>query len=342
MEEKELSLAIIGDIYVQRDDPISAFSFTGEVLRKADIAFGNQEVALSNKGAPIIPGRLCIRSDPRMVDALLSAGIDIVGLANNHSMDFGPEAIMQTIEILDKAGIAHVGAGINDEEAHRPVILDRNGTKFAFLSYSSVFIPEFFPAQKNRPGIAVVRMNTAYQPHRRVFEQPGSPALAIVEPEERDFLRMQQNIYDAKKLADFLTVSWHWGISEGYGKVVEYQREMGKAAIDAGADIVVGHHPHMLQGIEIYKGKAIFYSLGNFVFDFPLEHSGRETIIIICRIINKKIYRINLVPAWINDQGETILLDIENGKSVIEHMKRLSSAYGTSIQIRGTEFSVDL
>lgn len=332
MESQELTLAIIGDIYVQREDPPSAFAFTKDLLSQADIAFGNQEVALSTKGAPIMPGKVVFRSEPRAVEALKAAGMDVVGLANNHSMDYGPEAILETLEVLDRAGIAHAGAGSNVEEAHRPAVLERKGTRLAFLSYSSVFIPDFFPAQKDRPGIAVVKLNTSYQPHRRVFEQPGSPATAVVTPDPGDFQRMLEDVRQAKKAADVVVLAWHWGVSEGYGKVVEYQRTMGKAAIDAGADLVVGHHPHMLQGVEVYRGKAIFYSLGNFIFDYALPYSGHETLILWCRISGGGLRQVGFFPGWINDQKQPELLEGERAEKVVELMRRLSADYGTRLE----------
>ena len=340
MSKEELTLAIVGDIYVQREDPLSIFAFTREPLAQADIAFGNQEVALSTKGAPIMPGKLVIRSEPRMVEALTYAGFDVVGLANNHSMDYGPEAILETLEVLDKAGIAHAGAGASIEAAHKPAILERKGAKIAFLSYSSVFIPDFFPAQKDRPGIAVVRLYTAYQPHRRVFEQPGSPALAIVTPDAADFARMKQDVQEAKAKADVVVVAWHWGVSEGYMRIVDYQRDMGKAAIDAGADIVVGHHPHMLQGIEVYKGKTIFYSLGNFAFDYQLAYSGQETIIVMCKIAQGKIKQISFLPAMIDEKKVPVLLDLKKGKSVVDLAQRLSADLGTQFDLGEKEVQI--
>jgi poly-gamma-glutamate synthesis protein (capsule biosynthesis protein) len=342
MSKEELTLAIVGDIYVQREDPLSAFAFTREPLAQADIAFGNQEVALSTKGAPIIPGKVVFRSEPRMVEALTHAGIDVVGLANNHSMDYGPEAILETLDVLDRAGIGHAGAGANLEEAHKPALLERKGTKIAFLSYSSVFIPDFFPAQKDRPGIAVVRLNTAYQPHRRVFEQPASPALAIATPDGADFARMLQDVQRAKAKADVVVVAWHWGVSEGYMKIVDYQRKMGKAAVDAGADIVVGHHPHMLQGVEVYKGKTIFYSLGNFAFDYPLAHAGRETIIVLGRIAQGRIKQISFLPAMINEKKVPILLDLKKGKDVVDLVQRLSSDLGTHFELAEKEVLIKI
>lgn len=336
MDTCNIMLTIVGDIYVQREDPGSAFRFVCHILRKAGITFGNQESALSTQGIQ----RSKIHSDPGMVQALVSAGFNVVGLANNHSMDRGPEGIMETIEVLNQAKIAHCGAGANIEEAHEPAIIERNGTKVAFLSYSSVFMPVLFPAQVNRPGIAVVRIQTAYQPQKRFFEVPGMLAITITIPEQADLNRIQQDIENAKAKADVVVVSWHWGISQGYGKVVDYQREMGKFAIDAGADLVVGHHPHILQGVEVYKGKAIFYSLADFTFHMPSTNHSKESIIVHCQIRDKKIRGISFLPIFINEQDEPEVAVAKKGTAIFQLMQQLSVTYGTTMEPSNGEMSI--
>ena len=330
MTKGKLTLAIVGDVYVKREDPSSIFALTREPLFNADIAFANQEAPLSTKGTPVLP-KTSYRSEPRAVEALTYAGIDAVGLANNHTMDYGPEALLETTEVLKRAGIAFTGGGTDLEAAHRPAILERKGTRIAFLSYSSVFNPDFFPAKKDRPGIAVVRLYTAYRPHHRVFEQPGAPATAVVTPDAKDFARMIEDVQKAKAESDVVVVSWHWGISGGYKKIADYQKEMGKAAIDAGADVVVGHHPHFLQGIEVYKGKTIFYSLGNFAFEDRISHQGRESMIAMFRIDGGRIQQAGFLPVMIDENLTPELLNSESRKAVVDYVRELSTELGTHI-----------
>ena len=340
MEVRDVTLVMVGDIFVQQENPSSVFRHVDHLLRKADIALGNQEVSLSAKNTPMIPGRNILRSDSEMVQALTSAGFNVVGLANNHSMDCGIEGIMETIEVLDQAKIAHAGAGADIKEAHKPAVIECNGTKVAFLAYSSVFIPDVFPAQEDRPGIATVKLYTSYLPHRRVFEAPASPATAIAIPEQGDLRRLQWDIANARAKADIVVVSWHWGLSEGYGNVVDYQREMGKFALNAGANIVVGHHPHVLQGVEVYKGMAIFYSLGNFSFHEQSANAGKESVIIHCQIKDKKIHGISFLPIFINERDEPEVASGKKGKEIFQLMKQLSAPFGTTMEYDNGEVTI--
>lgn len=333
------SLVIVGDICINRADPSSMFASVQHVLRDATITFGNQEVPLTAGGQPI-PGKQCLRAAPKNVEALVSSGFDAVGMANNHMMDFGPEGLLDTVKVLDKAGIAHTGGGANIVEAHRPAIVEQNGVKVAFLSLSSVFLPDSFPAKKDKPGIAVVRQRTAYQPPSRVFESPGMPAIVVTWPDKDEFKKMREDIRLCRASADIVVVSWHWGVSGGYGKRVNYQQEMGRAAVDAGADIVVGHHPHSIQGIEVYKGKPIFYSLGN--FGMELEPGivgpgifGSESMIVRCQIASKKIEQVSFIPVAIRETSEPVLVDKQDFTRIVGIVRTHSSDLGTVIKTRG-------
>jgi len=334
-----LSLVIVGDICVNREDPPSMFASVRRILRNASITFGNQEVPLTAKGTPI-PGKTCLRAAPKNIEALTSSGFAAVGLANNHMMDFGPVGLTETLKALDKAGIEHAGGGSNIEDAHRPAIVERDGTKVAFLSFSSVFLPDSFPARRDRPGIASVRQHTSYQPPARVFESPGMPAIVLTTPDKEDFRRMQEDVQKARTLADIVVVSWHWGVSGGYGKRVNYQQEMGRAAIDAGADIVVGHHPHSLQGVEVYKGKPIFYSLGN--FGMELEPGiigpgifGSESMIVRCGITDNKVADVSFLTVTLNETSEPLLVGTEDSLRILDIVQKHSAEFGTKFKMSG-------
>ncbi|MBI2861855.1 MAG: CapA family protein, partial [Chloroflexi bacterium] len=131
---------------------------------------------------------------------------------------------------------------------------------------------------------------------------------------------------------------WHWGISYGFGRVAEYQRTLGKAAIDAGADLIAGHHAHRLLGIEMYKGKVITHSLGNFAFDrSPRPHFGKETMILKCYVRNKRIQKVTFLPALINEDRQPVVLDAKKGQLVIQLMADASEEFGTSLTVEGNE-----
>lgn len=340
----ELTTAFVGDICIRRDDPPSIFAHAAPVLRKADITFGNAEGPLCDRGQPIGgKGEINSRhlgSHPRAVEGLLAAGFDGVGVANNHSLDYSEEGLLQTLEVLNGAKIPNCGGGRNITEAHKPVILERAGTKIAFLSYSSVFMSAF-PATETKPGIAVVRASTTYQPNPRLGYQPGAPMTPVTTPDPNDRKILLEDIRRAKAQADLVILYWHWGVSQRWGRVADYQKELGKAALDAGADAIIGHHPHMLLGIEMYKGKPICYSLGNFAFDLKEPHFRYESVIVRCYVQDKKIQRVSFLPVYINEQSQPVILDPKKeGQKVVWFMEYLSEDFGTVFKPEGEEIVV--
>jgi len=204
-------------------------------LARGDINLANLEAPIATGGTEFSGKKFRFRAEPAVAPALRAAGINLVTLANNHSMDFGGSALAETCGHLDKAGIARIGAGADVSAARQAVIMTVKGKKIAFLGYSLTQPVEFF-AGVQRPGTA-----------------PGYEKFVAAD------------IAKVRPLADYVIVSFHWG-TEGSGTVRAYQRTAARKAIDAGADVIIGHHPHVLQGIERYGRGIIFYSLGNFTF----------------------------------------------------------------------------
>lgn len=207
------------------------------VIDEADIFMANEEFPFSTRGTPAEDKQFTFRVAPSLIFVFKELGIDIVTLANNHAMDYGTDALLDTCDTLDKAGIARVGAGKNLDEAKAPVILEAQGKKIGFLGASRVIPVGSWNATSTKPG-----MLTTYDPKILVDE-----------------------IKKLRDQCDYLVVYVHWGI-ERNETPEDYQRSLGKQYIDAGADVVIGSHPHVLQGVEYYKGKPIVYSLGNFIF----------------------------------------------------------------------------
>ena len=340
----ELVIMAVGDVYVARPDPPTIFARVASVLRQGDIVVGNLEGLNCDRGTPIDGkievGSRHLRSAPDNMQALESAGFNAMVLANNHNMDFGPEGLLQTIELLDEMKIAHAGGGRNLAEAHRPTIIERHGTKVAVLSYTSVYIAGF-SAEENRAGLATIKVNTSYQAPENSQYQPGFPPLISTIPDPMDEDRMVSDVRQAKQLADIVLVAFHWGVSWGYGKVVGYQKELGRAAIDAGADLILGAHPHALQGMEIYKGKLICYCLGNFVMDgFTSSHFASDTMILKCRVEGKQIRKYSFIPARISDEWQPYILDREHGAEVMTKMESMSADFGTVFAMEDGEVVV--
>jgi poly-gamma-glutamate capsule biosynthesis protein CapA/YwtB (metallophosphatase superfamily) len=243
-QSKRLVIAAVGDIMLdgsareimQKHGYDYAFDKMRPWLKKADIAFGNLEGPLTTRGTPAPDKKYLFRSPPdKIAKALKSAGFDVVSLANNHSLDYGSVGLADTISALDKVGILHAGAGKNLGMARRAAILERKGLKITFLAYSLTF-PEEFWAKENKAGT--------------VFGY-------------REFV--EADIKAAKKKADIVVASFHWG-QESKTRLRPYQVALGHAAINAGASLVIGHHPHILQSVERYKKGVILYSMGNFAF----------------------------------------------------------------------------
>jgi poly-gamma-glutamate capsule biosynthesis protein CapA/YwtB (metallophosphatase superfamily) len=341
----DLTIMAVGDVHVDRADPPSVFEHVAPLLRQGDIVVGNLEGLNCDRGAPIIGkievGSRHLRSSPDNLRALESAGFNAMILANNHNMDYGPEGLLQTIALLDEKKIAHSGAGRNLEDAHRPAIVERNGTRVALLSYTSVFPPAGYAADENTPGVATIKVGTSYQAPENVQYQPGFPPLVTTTPDPVQQDRMVSDVRQARQLADIVLVAFHWGVSYGHGKVVGYQKELGRAAIDAGADLIMGAHPHALMAMEMYKGKLICYSMGNFVMDgFTSSHFGSDTMILKCHVRNKQIVKCSIVPARISAQWQPTLLTHEQSVEVMKKLDSMSADFGTMYSMDGDEIVV--
>lgn len=211
------------------------FAATGDYLRQADIAMANLEAPLTDAKEPTPDKKYTFKVSPKAAAEFKQAGFDLMTLANNHIGDFGQQGVLDTLEALTEAGLGFAGAGKNLQQAREPYVIEVDGAKLAFLAYSNTF-PKSFYAKKRKPGTAF-----------------------------GNFDHVATDTRNARKLADYVIVSFHWG-AELMAEPKDYQQELGRVAIDNGAQVVIGHHPHILQGAEIYKDGVIYYSLGNYAF----------------------------------------------------------------------------
>jgi poly-gamma-glutamate synthesis protein (capsule biosynthesis protein) len=343
MSDETVELVLVGDVYVQRPDPDSTFAHAGKYLRAADIAFGNLETVVADL-EHLDGGGHGPRTDEWMIGAYVNAGFKVMNLANNPSMYRGVKGLQRTMDVLDKAGIAYGGGGKNLQEARRPAVVERKGVKVAFVCRTSVCTIDA-AATALRAGLAVVRVATAYEaPPPVPKEVPGAPPIIHTIPNCADVEALRQDIAAARERAGVVVVSWHWGISPysgGKGELVGYQKEMAHLAVDAGADLVVGHHPHLVQPIEVYKGKSIFYSLANFVHDGPsFRGKKQDTILVRCRIRSGKISEVCFVPGRINEQNQPMLLKPAEAPELLSHVREVSAAFGTVFRVRQEEVAI--
>ncbi len=283
---------------IKQYGPDHPFQATAGIIRSADIAIGNLEAPFGTEGRPF-KKRFTFLVPPSYAGALARAGFDVVAMANNHMMDYGSEPLLETIRILDSLGIAYSGAGRNLAQARRPAIVERNGLKVAFLSYSKVHPAEFWATAK-RAGTA---------------------------PGEKTYIA--EDVAAAKKQADLVVVSFHWG-AELMDTPKSYQRELARLAIDSGADLILGHHPHILQGLEVYKGKLIAYSLGNFAFG-SRSRKCTESIILEVDLSPNGLREARIVPLSVDNLKtgfQPTVVTGKEGRAVLENLRRLSKLLG--------------
>ena len=327
-------LVLAGDIAVETADPAILMERVAPYFRKSAIAFCNCEWPLTDRGVawPGKAGRV-VRSRPELVSTYTLCGFDVVSLANNHLMNYGVEGLMQTIEVLDAVGIAHSGAGKNRAAAHQPAMITRDSRRYAFLSYTSVFTAGF-EATDERPGMAVVKIDTSYRIPKRLHEMPGSPLDIDTVPNAEHMERACHDIRRAREEADTVIVSWHWGVSMGHQHLVPYQIELAHAAVDAGADIVVGHHPHLIQPIELYKGKLVAYCLGHCGFDMASDKIADESILVEIALTDRGLGEATVRPI-VDAKMRPEILDSGAGRSTLDWLARLSRPLGTMFEARG-------
>ena len=228
----------------------------------ADLVFGNLECAVTARDFAVHKAYR-LKADLSVVPALSAAGFDVLSLANNHTMDCGKLGLLETISSLHGAGILTVGAGQDAVEARKPAMAEVRGLKVAFLAFTDV---------PDGSGAFIARGDSA----------------AVVEA-----------VALAKKQADLVVISFHWG--EEYATApLDYQRKLAHAVVDAGACLVIGHHPHVIEGVERYRRGLIAYSLGNFVFDSPFKKC-KESVILKCNLSRTGVSDVELVPVKVED-----------------------------------------
>lgn len=308
-QESPLRLVFAGDVLLS-DHVLNAYNKTGNIggvvdeglramIDGSDVFMVNQEFPFSNRGTAAEDKQYTFRLPPEKVSVFNELGIDIVTLANNHALDFGADALMDTCQTLDEAGIYRVGAGANLEEAKKPVIMEAKGQRIGFLGASRVIPVASWNATASGPG-----MLTTYD-----------PAVLLEE------------IRAVRETCDLVVVYVHWGI-ERDERPQEYQRTLGQQYIDAGADLVIGSHPHVLQGVEYYKGKPIVYSLGNFIFGSSIPRTALLTV-----EWDGENTELRLIPA-VSSAGYTREVADEDGKrQFYEYITSIS--YGTTVDENG-------
>jgi poly-gamma-glutamate synthesis protein (capsule biosynthesis protein) len=298
-ESKEVSMVFVGDIMLSRDVARKMkskgenypFLETFNYLKGADLVFGNLETSIT-EGREIQTNEMVFRADPGVEKVLKEANFQVLSLANNHTPNFFKKGLLDTFRYLDEAQIQYVGAGENEERAYSPVYLEKNGINFAFLAYNdSDVVPNSYRAGIDQVGTAFM-----------------------------DLKRLKEGVEEAQKNAEIVIVSMHSG-KEYVLEPNDSQKEFAHAAIDYGADLVIGHHPHVVQIAEKYKGKYIFYSLGNFVFDQMWSEETKEGLMVKVYFDKAGVKNLELKPVLIQDYAQPMILEGERAQKIIERLK---------------------
>jgi poly-gamma-glutamate synthesis protein (capsule biosynthesis protein) len=377
-EPGDLIVTAVGDMIfnqpiTQLAEPERAGLF--RIMQEADIAYGNMEFSLNDRPELQRPF-YNFRAPKEFRWELARTGINLVSQANNHALDFGPEGLKECLDALDHAQITHAGAGVTLAEAHAPGTMDVAGHRshIALLSYMRYWTAKYRSKDPNAPSLATIDPAVILVARDGKVEKVEGPLAS-------DIATMEEDILLARRKADLLMVSLHnhdvthhraYGIQD---TTPPNEEIMFRRAIEAGADLVLGTGPHVLRGIQIYKGRPIFYSLGDFIYQYrtpdrihsDLIHQrdtempvrtnesvwdrrdSRETLetVLVRMILNHgKLKRIQLLPVTLDDEGPLYgvprLAGTKRGSEILALLQKLSAPYGTKIVSKGWYGEVQL
>ncbi len=260
-------------------------------MQNADICMVNNEFQFSNRGTPMEDKQYTFQTDPKYVQILKDMGVDIVSLANNHTIDFGLEALQDTFAALDGADILYAGAGDTKERAEALQVIEADGKKIGFLAATRVIPVAEWNVENRQPGLFATYDDT----------------------------RLLACIKEAKEECDFLAVYLHWGI-EREALPQEYQTVIAKHCVEAGADVIIGAHPHVLQSVEFIEDKPVFYSLGNYIFNASIE----KTMLVKVEIQADGEVSYQLIPASAKN-WKTSCLEGKEAEALFSYINEIST-----------------
>lgn len=357
------SLAAVGDIMLEHppaENPLH------DLLRRADFAFANLEAPLSDRGHPA-DKLIVLRSAPSLASVLPELGLSVVSFAHNHALDFGIPALEQTLEVVRAEGVRVIGAGAGLDEAMRPAFTEQAGVRVAWLGFAST-LPPGSAAAPGRPGVAPLRVRVRIEADASVSEeQPGTSPYVSTEVVAEDLDRAAAAVRAAARESDVVIVSVHWGVPPGWaapfqGILADYQQPAARALIEAGAAALLGHHPHCLHGVEVYRGRPILYSMGNFLFHamgegrsfelgrpappYRMEAVGTpelaESAVFVLEFDGAHCRRLVVHPTAGDPAGEQRAAAPEQASRILARTRAMSAALGTDLRTDGVRGSIDL
>jgi poly-gamma-glutamate synthesis protein (capsule biosynthesis protein) len=289
-------------IYIDSHGGPAIFAKVKPFFEKAQLSLVNLEGPISNVGSRTVGKEYTFRARPALADGLADAGIDVVSMANNHILDYGQAALKDCLLRLNRAGIAHAGAGLNSTAAASPAILITPAGTVSVLAFTEI-LPSGFAATADHGG---------------------------VNPITQDRKRVLSSIKTAAEKTDFVVVSVHWGV-EYHAQADSEQRSLAHQMIDAGADLVLGHHPHVIQGLEVYHGRLIAYSLGDFVFDHWSRATG-EAFILQVSLPREGQPQVDIIPVYVGDStGVPAPVKGKEATTILDRLIQLSATLGLTL-----------
>ncbi|WP_173136743.1 CapA family protein [Kibdelosporangium persicum] len=358
----------VGDLVLDEPDPASFLVPARPVLAGGDVVVGHVEVPHSTSDVQVSTDIPAPPADPAALHALADAGFHVVTLAGNHVYDVGDVGVTDTIAHARAAGLATAGAGPDLASAREPAVLERHGLRIGVLSYNLVGPRESW-ATSRKAGCAYVRVLTHYELDHA---SPGGPPSVYTFAEPASLAAMTDDIAALAERVDVVAVSMHKGVGHTPAVLAMYEQPVARAAVDAGAHVVFGHHAHIMRGIEVYRGRPIFHGLGNFVTVthaltptgndsaeraawarkrvelygfapdpempyYPFHPESRNTVIAVCRFGADGLVSAGFVPCWIDTAGRPVPLSrSDGGEQVAEYVRRIGVQAGLA-----TEFAWD-
>ena len=349
-------LGFVGDVLVDRDDPPEVFELIQPVLDATDLLYANLESPYTDDPHPAPSAPVQVIPGARNLGVYATCGFDVVAMANNHILDAGHAAMLDTRRRLREQGVATCGVGADVDDARQPAIVERDGVKVAFLAYSSLF-PSGYEARSDVPGLAPLRAHNLYLDLYPNYVAPGIPPMVKTVPHEGDFQRLREDIAKARDRADVVVTSVHWGDFMKPFDLTDHETRTARFCIDEGADMVVGHHHHILRGMEWYRGKPILYGLGHFVFDLraefaaellervggsvddpdfyglaprdgwpllPMHPDARMTALAWARVEDRRVSDVGFLPCRLKPDGRVYPVDPASpeGREVVDYVRR--------------------
>jgi poly-gamma-glutamate capsule biosynthesis protein CapA/YwtB (metallophosphatase superfamily) len=343
MTDSQRTISLLGDIVIRsrlaqmRREDNRAFREALTELERSDLVLANLEIPLSRRGYRI-PKWANMRADPEVIEDIKTLGIDAVTLANNHMMDYGPDAMLDTLATCDGAGIARCGAGADLDAALEPLRFEIGGATVGLVN-ASCTLPMESDAGEGKAGIAPIHIVSSYEIDASLsLEQPGTMPIVHTWARKDDQDRVCERVARLAAEVDVVIAAIHWGVpspwlSPDQGRLAEYQQPLGHALVEAGADVVWGHHAHELHPIEVYRDKLILYSVGHFLLENPWAFMGPESVIAQLVLQGTGVAGLELVPVWIDDRGLPGRAHGKESDHVLGKLRDLSQPFGVEVVI---------